>query len=274
MSNFRNARFGLLPGAPRGANPMGPPLQNPNVGGPLNQQLSSSSDLIDGTPKLLCKLQYPEPVACGVYVMAPLNTGQAIGILDDAGTTELWVLGKAIVGIGGTSFSYEFDMPVGEVVQLQHVASYLEISARLVAVIQPDVIAAGHAMPSSWLFPPVFPGRSGKAVRVLAQGGQGFVGLSNPTRHARFPVVNANLAQCQPPPCANDVQILAKSDSTFQWLVNLPVGSTTLGPSPVPVSMCCTSPIPQGSAFLQVANSGAAGGVEMIWRLGLSGVQA
>ena len=287
MSNFRYPRYGFLGGAPRGANPVAPPLQNPNApmpggGGSL---WTSSSKLVDGAPKLLAKLQYDTPRPCGAYITAPLvsfpDSTSPIIASTDVAPVELWILGKCTIGIGGTTYSYEFDIPAGQVVQIQHVAQYLEISARLIAMPIPTTPggAAPHAMLQDFLFPPVYGGRSSTEVFVLAEAGEGYVGLSNATRRARFPKYNSgHAAECQPPPFASQVQILTKSDSTFQWVVSGKAasgGGCTLGPALVPANMCCKVPVPDGAEVLQVIQGGITEiGLELIWRLGFSGVEA
>lgn len=279
MSYFRSPRFGLLPGAPRGANPVAPPLQNPNTQPPNDSQMCTSSQLKDGTPQLLARFIYPSARPCGVYINAPLNAfpnSEVPLIVDDGlGTKELWILARVTVGNGGCTYTYETDIPAGQTVQIQHVASYLEVSVRLIE--RPVAVQIGGVGPflfrNDFLFPPVTPLKSKFPVYVNSHGGEGFLGLSNCTRRARFPAITAAaVGQCQPPPFASQAQLIVKSDTTYLWHITTPAGGIAIGPMPYTVAEI---PVPDGAVTsLELTPAGGAVSAEIVWRLGFSGVQA
>jgi hypothetical protein len=194
-------------------------------------------------------------------------------IADSGGAISLSILGKCTVGGGGTSFSYEFDMPPGQVVQLQHEAQYIEVSARLILT---PADAGNNLATQTYLFPPTYAGRAQNPVKVLAHGGPGVLSGSNATRRARFVDFTAKApAFCSPPDLATHLIVVAKPNAELTFTTEVAIGSLKdIGPI-TPISSCCPIPIPQNCTSIKLAAGGAdTDTAELVWRLGFTGVES
>lgn len=304
-------RYGKLPLPPAAVGRPAPPIMMPPPG-PLwtppgrpvsggqptatRQEFSSSVALINGQPQVLCNLFYDKPTPITVFCVAPIlnqtsDTYDHGEILGGGGTVDLKILGEALVGVGGTSFKFNFDIPIEQMVQFSCVCESLKLTARVYAELVTIVLAGGpptiwgypgpHGGTDQVISPPTFGGQIDPGfapVFVQALGGRGISGLSNLTR--RFVIQDLDASGG----VASILSIPVPSMSTFVQFIGKPgpllsftgaAGGITIGGLALP-TVTPGIPIPSitwgNSGKVNFTQNAAAGSWEAVFRLGLSGV--
>jgi hypothetical protein len=257
--------------------PMAPSTPDAVNAGKALQDTVFSQKLIDGTPKKLATITS----SCGAtpmggYIVAPYLLQDAAvqqdrTIENKGHTFQLIILGHASIGIGGTVYEVDFDVPLGQQVQLQVIATTLELSARL---IEKPAVDLSNVFGQDWLYPPIWTSGSLDDTRdpdpfVYVQGmaGIGHIGASNITRRAQTPDASATFT-CPAPDFATALKVIADNMATLTFNCNtgglLPIGPLNCDAPDRPLPSQCVS--------CDVTTS--ATGCEYVWRLGFSGVQS
>lgn len=282
--------------------PLGGPIPGRPVSGgqptPQGQEFSSSVSLLNGQPQILCNLSYTRPTPVTVFAVAPIlnqtsgtyNNGEITGTTAAGAPVDLNVLGEATVGIGGTTYKFNFDIPIEQMAQFSVVCETLKVTARLYAELGPIVLAAGpptiwgysgpHGGTDDVISPPFFDGTvdaSSSPVFVQALGGRGISGLSNLTRRLFIPDLDASggaasILAIPVPSMATFIQFAGKSGPLLDFTGA--AGGRNIDSVPLPNVI--QIPIPSitwgNSGKVNFRQNATAGSWEAIFRLGLSGI--
>jgi hypothetical protein len=282
--------------------PPGPPVA-PGNPTPTSQEFSSSILLPNGQPQVLCNLNYDKPTPTTSFFAAPIannfeyaSTGFLGTRADGVTQSTLWVLGEALLGVGGTSFKFNFEIPLEGVAQLSCVCESLKVTGRLYEILVPT---AGAFDPDQVINPPIFDGLAGFQVKgvppfnpvpvyVQGVGGRGPSGLSNLTR--RVIVRGTDMAGISGGclvPCPSlatmvriigDPRIQTTDIGNIQYtggLVTLDAGPMSIDREDRPITVLALSSGTASGAGIFVQPNGSPvvdpAACEVIFRLGLAG---
>lgn len=298
-----NSRFnpprGMFPGhypTFPGNYPMGPALSPPTSPGVSSQTFCSSIKLKDGSPNTLVALQFPETCDVGLHIRSPysvqpFSVRQAGIIMADGAvppTTELWILGTAIMGVGGVAVTINFDIPLFQDVVAQFVCESLKVTARLIAIPVSGIDRGDFDNPPLFTgvtFPEQGLGTTSdpSEIYIEAAAGSGIKGLSNLTRRMRAQDINAG--------GTSGPLLVPDGASRFEVISGDGIDATLVGTAPsgagpnfwaddifgtiTDVNPCCSYPVFEGMKYINLKNNNmSAQSAEVIWRLGLSGVES
>jgi len=267
------------------------PTQDPNQPEDGATRYSSSGSLVNGQPVKLLNLSYKIPTAVTAYLETLPLAGQGANvqgegaIVDSTLQNELWVLGEAQLGIGGSLAQFNFDMPLGQICQFACVCESLQIQARLY---QPQTPSNVHPVfTTDFINPPTFTGTPVNPVAVRGLAGDGHGGISNLTRRARFqidPTQAAKEGQCPVPVFADTYRVIGASTgaaggavTTTQFGTAFLAGVATafkLGPAPIDAAERPIGNNVQAILFDIPADVANPSWFEIVFRLGLSGFPA
>ena len=279
-------------------NPPGPPVSSGQPT-PQGQEFSSSIALKDGGAQVLVNLGYNYPHNINLFVTAPIlnqpsavfTTGTINGHTAAGAAVNLSILGEAVLGIGGTSYKFNFDIPIEQMAQLSCVCESLKVSARLYVSLAPTEIAVGP--PSLWNYgatsieaaravidPPAFDGTLDAGyspIFVQGLGGQGHSGISNLTRRLWVPaavfVDPTAIVFAPAPSMATFVRALGDPNAGAAVIREQgAAGSQVTGPIPIGFTDIPLASWVWGNSSGIRLQGGSATDYEIIYRLGLAGV--
>lgn len=273
-----------------GTGPIPPPAQNPSppqgdapiivIPDPPEVLTGNSCQLKTASPILIARAFYKRPRALTAYVGIPYDGSDASFVrscvTNFGGVShEVCVLAEIKWGMAGLTFYANFNVPIGQIVQIPLVAQSVDITARFIKVLLAGLSPFTYGL-STFAIPNIMvcdnPSNI-QSVLLSAACVEGHTGKGNAERKAWMTLGAAEVASYFVPPFATSFRVIGNSSIVYRQSVNtadmtdIPTNATNLVP-PQGVSI----PIANSANFIIITNTGvAASSFELAFQIGFGG---